>query len=85
MRFYGEVIKKLSEKENISHTFTLTKEEWNGKKGRVSKEMIEKNLIDVNETDFYLCGPPLFVKDIERILRIDLKISKERIKKEIYD
>tara|TARA_Y100000034_G_scaffold55091_1_gene67557 strand:+ start:179 stop:943 length:765 start_codon:yes stop_codon:yes gene_type:complete len=80
---WREEIEKLSEKENINHTFTLTREEWDGEKGRVSKEMIEKHLND--ELDFYLCGPPLFVKDIEKMLMIDLKIPKERIKKEIYD
>jgi len=81
---WRDEIEKLSEKENISHTFTLTREEWDGPKGRISKEMVEKNLVK-DETDFYLCGPPLFVKNIERILMIDLKISKERVKKEIYD
>lgn len=82
---WREEIEKLSEKENISYEVTLTREEWDGTKGRINKEMIEKNLKNLNKTDFYLCGPPLFVKDIERILIVELKIPKENIKKEIYN
>lgn len=78
-------IEELGEKDNISYEFTLTREEWDGTNGRINREMIEKNLNDNNKTDFYLCGPPLFVKDIERILIIELKIPKENIKKEIYN
>ena len=68
--------------EQYPHTFTLTRENWNGKTGRINKEMIQENLKE--NTDFYLCGPPLFVKDIEKIL-IELKIDKKNIKKEIYN
>lgn len=82
---WREDIEKLSEKENFSHEFTLTREEWKGSTGRINKEMIEKRLKDINKTDFYLCGPPLFVKNIERILIIDLKVPKGNIRKEIYD
>ncbi|MAG52847.1 MAG: oxidoreductase [Nanoarchaeota archaeon] len=82
---WRDEIEKLSEKENISHTFTLTREEWDGEKGRVNKEMIGNNLVDANETDFYLCGPPLFVKDIEKMLVLELDVPKENIKKEVYD
>jgi glycine betaine catabolism B len=82
---WRDEIEKLSEKENISHAFTLTREEWSGLKGRIDKEMIEKDLRDVNETEFFLCGPPIFVKDIEKILALELKVPKENIKKEIYD
>ena len=82
---WREEIEKLSGKNNFSHEFTLTREEWSETTGRVNKEIIQKKLKDPNKTDFYLCGPPLFVKDIERILIVDLKIPKENVKKEIYN
>jgi NAD(P)H-flavin reductase len=80
-----EILWRKEIEELSPNTFTLTREEWDGETGRVDKEMIEKCLKDKKETDFYLCGPPLFVRDIERILIVDLKIDKERVKKEVYD
>ncbi len=82
---WRDEIEKLSEKKNISHEFTLTREEWERTMGRVNREMIEKNLKNPSKTDFYLCGPPLFVKYVERILIVELKVPKENIKKEIYN
>ena len=72
-------------KKNLSHDFTLTREKWFGIKGRINKEMIEKPNFNLKETDFYLCGPPDFVKTIEKILLEELNISQESIKKEIYN
>lgn len=77
-------IEKLSGNRNISHEFTLTRDKWNGTTGRINKEIIEKSNLDLKETDFYLCGPLDFVKDIENILTTELKILKENIKKEVY-
>src|SRR3989344_4403209 len=48
-------IEKLSENENISHEFTLTREEWSGTIGRINKEMIRKSNFNLKDTDFYLC------------------------------
>ncbi len=72
--------------ENITHEFTITREEpenWNGSLGRINKEMIEKSLEDPQNTDFYLCGSPDFVKNIISILH-ELNIPKENIKQESY-
>lgn len=45
-------------------------------KGRISKEWIKDN---VNlESDFYICGPPPFMKGIEEYL-LELGVNKERI------
>lgn len=78
-----ELISKTS--KNISHEFTLTRENWKGATGRIKKEMIENSGLLLAETDFYLCGPPEFVKDMEDILITELGIQKEDIKKEIYN
>ena len=77
-------IEKISENENISCEFTLTREEWSGNVGRINKEMIKKSNFNLKDTDFYLCGPPDFVKDIEKIL-LELEVFQERIKKEVYN
>lgn len=73
-----------SSSKNFSHEFTLTRENWKGTTGRINKKIIENSKFNLKETDFYLCGPPEFVKDIENILLLELKIKKENIKKEVY-
>lgn len=75
-------IESLSNK-NFSHEFTLTRESWDGTKGRINKEMILRGLKSKN-TDFYLCGPPEFVKSSEAILIEEIGIQKENVKKEVY-
>ncbi len=78
-------IEKLSENENVSFDFTLTREEWKGTTGRINKEMIKKSNLNLKETDFYLCGPTDFVKYIEEILLKGLNVPQTNIKKEVYN
>ena len=69
----------------FSHEFTLTRENWKGTTGRVNKEMINKTGLQLQQTDFYLCGPPVFVKTVENILTVELNIPSGNIKKEVYN
>lgn len=69
----------------FSHLFTLTRESWEGATGRVDREMINKTGFPLQLTDFYLCGPPEFVKIVENILITELNLPKENVKKEIYN
>ncbi|MBI2508363.1 oxidoreductase, partial [Candidatus Woesearchaeota archaeon] len=78
-----ELISKTS--KNISHEFTLTRENWKGTTGRIDKKIIENSKLNLRETEFYLCGPPDFVKTIEKILSEELNIKQENIKKEVYN
>lgn len=50
-------------------------------KGFVTKEWIEKNL-DL-DSDFYFCGPPIFMKNVNRAL-LSLGVSKEFINFEFF-
>ena len=77
-------IESLSKEKNITREFTLTKEEWKGTHGRINKNMISK-FLKSKDTDFYLCGPPDFVKTIEKTLLEELIIPNENIKKEVYN
>src|SRR3989344_3287701 len=76
-------IESLCKSPNLSHEFTLTREEWEGTKGRINKEMILRGL-NSKDTHFYLCGPPEFVKSTELILLNKIGIKAENIKKEVY-
>jgi len=78
-------IESFCRNKNFSHEFTLTRKNWNGTTGRINKDMIEKSNLNLKETDFYLCGPPDFVKAIEKTLLEELNIPNESIKKEVYN
>lgn len=82
---WREEIEKIAENGNFSHEFTLTREEWDGTTGRINKEMISKSGFDLQQTGFYLCGPPKFVKNTENILVNELNVSSGSIKKEVYN
>jgi glycine betaine catabolism B len=82
---WRDEIESLSENENSTHEFTLTQEDWQGTQGRINKDMISNSSFLLKETDFYLCGPPEFVKATENMILEELKVPKENIKKEVYD
>ncbi len=59
---------------------------WKGEYGRIDKAMILKYL-DTNELNnsiFYICGPPSMLKAMQNLLQEGLEISKERIKVEEF-
>jgi ferredoxin-NADP reductase len=60
--------------------------DWRGEYGRIDKAMILKYL-DTNELNnsiFYICGPPSMLKAMQALLQDDLEIPKERIKVEEF-
>jgi len=50
--------------------------------GRVTEEFLKENVTDFNQ-QFYLCGPPPMIKDVEKQL-INLGVNKNSITKEIF-
>jgi ferredoxin-NADP reductase len=50
--------------------------------GRVSEDFLKANVTEFNQ-EFYICGPPPMIKDVEQQL-IHLGVNKERITKEIF-
>jgi ferredoxin-NADP reductase/nitrite reductase/ring-hydroxylating ferredoxin subunit len=59
---------------------------WNGEYGRINKAMILKYLDNtlLNNSIFYVCGPPGMVKSMQSLLQEELKISSEKIKVEEF-
>jgi ferredoxin-NADP reductase len=49
--------------------------------GRVTEEFLRANITNFNQ-QFYVCGPPPMIKDVEKLL-IHLGVRKEHITKEI--
>jgi len=84
---YREELDKLSELPNIKVVHTLTRERpehWKGYTGRINKDMIVREVPNLQSHLYYLCGPPAFVDDMASVLE-GLSVEKDRIKKEKYD
>jgi ferredoxin-NADP reductase/nitrite reductase/ring-hydroxylating ferredoxin subunit len=63
-----------------------TTNDWKGEYGRIDKAMILKH-VDINTLNnsiFYICGPPSMLKAMQSLLQDNLEIPKERIKVEEF-
>jgi ferredoxin-NADP reductase len=77
---------KINKNLKIIYTISDDEEDWRGEYGRIDKAMILKYL-DTNELNnsiFYICGPPSMLKAMQALLQDDLEIPKERIKVEEF-
>src|SRR5215216_2921004 len=73
--------------ENEQHKQSLsTTNDWKGEYGRINKAMILKYIDTnvLNNSIFYICGPPGMLKAMQALLQEDLNIPKERIKVEEF-
>jgi glycine betaine catabolism B len=63
-----------------------TANDWKGEYGRIDKPMILKYLDTnmLNNSIFYICGPPSMLKAMQSLLQDNLEIPKERIKVEEF-
>ena len=69
-----------------SSSSSSAKNDWKGEYGRIDKAMILK-YVDTNELNnsiFYICGPPGMLKAMQSLLQEQLEIPKERIKVEEF-
>ena len=59
---------------------------WKGEYGRINKAMILKYLDNtlLDNSIFYICGPPSMLKAMQLLLQEELEISKEKIKVEEF-
>ena len=80
-----KIIYTISEDKQDEDQSTV-KNGWKGEYGRINKAMILKYLDNtlLNNSIFYICGPPSMLKAMQSLLQEELKISKERIKVEEF-
>lgn len=76
---YAKELKKLE--KSIKVLITLTREEWDGLKGRIDKEFIKKNVDGLKKKLVYICGPPEMVESVKEGL-ISLNVDNNKIKTE---
>ncbi len=79
---YKKDLEELSKIPNIKivNTITRAKEEhkWEGETGRISEEIVKKNVSDITKPLYYICGSPEFSHTIESML-VKMGAPKERV------
>ncbi len=82
---YKDIFDEAAAKLGIIPIYTVTDKnaQWNGRMGRVTKEMIEQEVPDYKERIFYLSGPQQMVKGFEQTLK-DMHIPEKYIKKDYF-
>jgi ferredoxin-NADP reductase/nitrite reductase/ring-hydroxylating ferredoxin subunit len=80
-----KIIYTIDENEQRKQSLS-TANDWKGEYGRINKAMILKyiNTNTLNNSIFYICGPPGMLKAMQALLQEDLNIPKERIKVEEF-
>jgi len=53
-------------------------EDWPGEKGRIDADKLKKHVGDFHQGEFFLCGPPQMMRDVEKTLS-SLGVPKKRI------
>ena len=83
-----KIIYTISEKDqnNEQSSLSSTANDWKGEYGRINKAMILKYVDTsvLNNSIFYICGPPNMLKAMQSLLQEDLEIPKEKIKVEEF-
>ena len=86
----------VSENKNLKIIYTIADErqesssipndDWKGERGFINKAMLVKYLTtdELDNSIFYICGPPGMLKAMQKLLQDDLHIPKERIKIEEF-
>jgi ferredoxin-NADP reductase/nitrite reductase/ring-hydroxylating ferredoxin subunit len=80
-----KIIYTISEDEQQQQS-SSTANDWKGEHGRIDKAMILKYLDTnmLNNSIFYICGPPSMLKAMQSLLQDNLEIPRERIKVEEF-
>src|SRR5215212_207934 len=81
-----KIIYTISEDEQQQQPSSSAADGWKGEYGRIDKALILKYLDrnTLNNSIFYICGPPSMLKAMQSLLQDDLDIPKERIKVEEF-
>lgn len=59
------------------------KDAWSGYRGFITKEIFQKELTDLKDKTYFLCGPPIFVQLMNKILS-ELNIDEKMIHQELF-
>jgi ferredoxin-NADP reductase/nitrite reductase/ring-hydroxylating ferredoxin subunit len=82
-----KIIYTISEEGQHEQALSLsTANDWKGEYGRIDKAMILKHVDTntLNNSIFYICGPPGMLRAMQTLLQEELEIPKDRIKVEEF-
>ena len=70
--------------KNLRIVYTLTgpiPKNWYGETGRIDENMLRKYLSQgkIDNSVFFVCGPPQMVKELKKVLEEDLNVKKENL------
>jgi ferredoxin-NADP reductase len=70
----------------IIYTLGIPNSDWKGEPGHINQMMVSKYLssTEMDNSIFYICGPPGMLNAMKKLLQVDLGIPKERIKIEEF-
>lgn len=86
---HDELSQIVRDSPNIKIIYTVTKPQpgagsiWKGETGRISKEMIEKYVQDIQKRLYSIAGPPAMVSAMEELVT-QMGIASEQIRKESF-
>ena len=84
--YKNEFEKLKKSNKNFDYVVTITRAEngsWQGRKGRMSLDLLKENIEDVENSIYYLCGPKEFVDSVISMLQ-SLGINREQIKTDVW-
>lgn len=78
-----------STNQNLKIVYTITdgaEDDWKGERGFINKAMLSKYLskTELDNSLFYICGPPTMLNAMKKLLQDDLQVPKDRIKVEEF-
>jgi predicted ferric reductase len=86
--FYEELMNIAKERENITIIYTISEPitpstPWDGETGRISKELLQKYLVDIPKQTFFIVGSATMVDSIEKLVQ-SMGVSESSIIRETY-
>ncbi|HQB43008.1 MAG TPA: FAD-dependent oxidoreductase [Polyangiaceae bacterium] len=83
---YGDEFEALARQRNLDFSVTLSQpSQWSGRRGYVQTHLPELVGRFQGQCDVYICGLSKMVKDVRRILKEELGLTKHQIHSERYD
>ena len=83
--FHSELEELQARLKNFQYHLLLSQahSEWSGPRGHVSREFVENTVKEPASSDFFLCGPPPFMKASRGILA-GVGVKPERVRQESF-
>ncbi len=57
---------------------------WQGEIGRLNAEILKKHVMDFQQGEFLMCGPPGFMETVEKLLKEQNVDTKKRLHRELF-